>query len=125
MCFESEHRYESGRHYDAPAAERNPVSAAPEWPVSRREFVKGAATVASAAAVGFPVYAPAETPSEKALRTLPLTITVNGDTKHLQIDPRTSLLDLLREDLQLTGTKKGCDHGQCGACTDPGQWNPH
>jgi xanthine dehydrogenase YagT iron-sulfur-binding subunit len=46
-----------------------------------------------------------------------VALTVNGRPYHLTVDPRTSLLDLLRENLQLTGTKKGCDHGQCGACT--------
>lgn len=46
-----------------------------------------------------------------------LKLTVNGSPVDLSIDPRRSLLDLLREDLGLTGTKKGCDHGQCGACT--------
>jgi xanthine dehydrogenase YagT iron-sulfur-binding subunit len=117
MCFESNQRDKSGRQHDAFSADFSPMSAAPEWPVSRREFVKGAATVAGAVAAGFLVYAPAETPVETSARKLPLTITVNGDPKHLQIDPRTSLLDLLREDLLLTGTKKGCDHGQCGACT--------
>jgi xanthine dehydrogenase YagT iron-sulfur-binding subunit len=117
MCFESKHRYESGYQYNAPAADVSPMSAAQKWSVSRREFVKGATTVAGAAVVGFPVYAPAATAADTSVRKLPLAITVNGDQKHLQIDPRTSLLDLLREDLQLTGTKKGCDHGQCGACT--------
>jgi xanthine dehydrogenase YagT iron-sulfur-binding subunit len=45
------------------------------------------------------------------------TITVNGEARSLDLDPRTTLLDALREQLRLTGTKKGCDHGQCGACT--------
>jgi xanthine dehydrogenase YagT iron-sulfur-binding subunit len=46
-----------------------------------------------------------------------LSMYVNGRACEVEIDPRTSLLDLLREQLALTGTKKGCDHGQCGACT--------
>jgi xanthine dehydrogenase YagT iron-sulfur-binding subunit len=48
---------------------------------------------------------------------LQTTITVNGEARALDIDPRVTLLDLLRETLGLAGTKKGCDHGQCGACT--------
>lgn len=50
-------------------------------------------------------------------QTLQLATTVNGREVEVEIDARTSLLDLLRERLQLTGAKKGCDHGQCGACT--------
>ena len=45
------------------------------------------------------------------------TITINGEARSLDLDPRTTLLDALRETLKLTGAKKGCDHGQCGACT--------
>ena len=46
-----------------------------------------------------------------------ITLRVNGEEKHLDVQPWTTLLDALREYLDLTGTKKGCDHGQCGACT--------
>ena len=49
--------------------------------------------------------------------TVRLDLTVNGTRRELEVAPWTTLLDLLREDLDLTGTKKGCDHGQCGACT--------
>ena len=48
---------------------------------------------------------------------IPVSLRVNGKKYDLRIDPRTTLLDCLREHLHLTGTKKGCDHGQCGACT--------
>lgn len=52
-----------------------------------------------------------------ALEKMPLKIEVNGLKHSLSVEPRVTLLDLLREQLNLTGTKKGCDHGQCGACT--------
>ena len=48
---------------------------------------------------------------------VPVTLRINGSEHRLQLDPRTTLLDCLRENVGLTGTKKGCDHGQCGACT--------
>jgi len=52
-----------------------------------------------------------------AKKVQPLQVNVNGTAHNIDADTRTTLLDLLRENLQLTGTKKGCDHGQCGACT--------
>lgn len=48
---------------------------------------------------------------------IPLNLEINGVAYNLSVEPRVTLLDLLREQLQLTGTKKGCDHGQCGCCT--------
>jgi xanthine dehydrogenase YagT iron-sulfur-binding subunit len=54
-------------------------------------------------------------PSSAAKDAVPVTLTVNGKKHDLRIDPRTTLLDCLREHLHLTGSKKGCDHGQCGA----------
>src|SRR6267143_4596371 len=53
--------------------------------------------------------------SAAAKDAIPVTLTVNGKKHDLRIDPRTTLLDCLREHLHLTGSKKGCDHGQCGA----------
>ena len=90
-----------------------------DWPVSRRDFVKAAGVATGAAAIGISPLSPAlgQGATPAPAKALPLKITINGEAKQLSIDPRTSLLDLLREDLKLTGTKKGCDHGQCGACT--------
>jgi len=48
---------------------------------------------------------------------IPVSLTINGERRQIEVAPWTTLLDLLRERLGLTGTKKGCDHGQCGACT--------
>jgi xanthine dehydrogenase YagT iron-sulfur-binding subunit len=92
--------------------------------LSRRSFLSGlgaagiAATAPSALA-GPPVAPPQEAQSAIASPegAVPLKLRVNGQLRELQVDPRTTLLDLLRENLDLPGTKKGCDHGQCGACT--------
>jgi xanthine dehydrogenase YagT iron-sulfur-binding subunit len=102
-----------------------PSEPQPSNRLSRRSFLShlGAASLAAAAP---PVLASTSTPvappavaTEEALPegTVALTLKVNGQSHFLQLDPRTTLLDCLRENLALSGTKKGCDHGQCGACT--------
>jgi len=81
-----------------------------------RRAVLGAGTAAAALlATGLPQGAEAAEP--EAPTPVPVTLEVNGVSRSLMLDPRTSLLDTLRDHLALTGTKKGCDHGQCGACT--------
>lgn len=81
---------------------------------SRREVLTGTAGGLAGASLVLPVSALAETRQHDALE---VRLVVNGTRQALRIDPRVSLLDLLRERLGLVGTKKGCDHGQCGACT--------
>src|ERR1700736_1275171 len=93
--------------------------------VSRRSFLShlGAAGIAASTPVFASVssHAPpaveATTPTEGVEGAVPVTLRINGKEHNLKLDPRTTLLDCLRENLNLPGTKKGCDHGQSAACT--------
>ena len=100
--------------------------------ISRRNFLQQAGWTGIAVAAA-PHIANAKTEKDASLHTHPKTqsetqkyipvdaqrceLTINSKKYDLKIDPRTTLLDCLRETIELTGTKKGCDHGQCGACT--------
>jgi len=86
---------------------------------SRREFLKKSTALAAFAGLS-PVIAKAGEHDEKIaafFEKVPLELEINGSPYKLDVEPRVTLLDLLREQLGLTGTKKGCDHGQCGCCT--------
>ena len=96
---------------------------------TRREFLLTVGSTAAAAAIAGcapvrPDSTPAQSGSPAAIAggfniqgAVPITLHINGKDHHLRIDPRATLLDCIRETVALTGTKKGCDHGQCGACT--------
>ena len=83
--------------------------------ISRRGILGGAA--ASAAITVIPSAQAQTAPAQQQPTLMTVSLKVNGKKHELQVDTRVTLLDALREHLQLTGTKKGCDHGQCGACT--------
>lgn len=90
-----------------------------ELELSRRQLIAGAMAAGVAGTLplaGGEVFA-ADAPAGPVVGDLPVRLQVNGKTHELSLDPRASLLDTLRESIGLTGTKKGCDHGQCGACT--------
>ena len=95
--------------------------------VSRRTLLQAGAAAGAGLAGGLdvaeaapglpPTPLPELSPPLPPMLMLPVSLTVNGQRQALVVDARTTLLDLLREHLHLTGSKKGCDHGQCGACT--------
>jgi xanthine dehydrogenase YagT iron-sulfur-binding subunit len=88
---------------------------------SRRSFLKKSSALAAISLAPSAVVRAAEKGFDEKIagvfEKMPLAVTINGTKQQLSIEPRVTLLDLLREQLHLTGTKKGCDHGQCGACT--------
>ncbi len=109
---------------DAPVSDK-PSSFFSFGKFSRRAFLTqlGAAGLAATtvplvhAVTETPAQDTADTASEVAPGAVPVTLRVNGKDHRLMLEPRVTLLDALRENLQMFGTKKGCDHGQCGACT--------
>src|SRR5215207_5588516 len=109
---------EGERHMDEPANSNRSVLIGSD--MSRRELLE-MAVVTGGALVGGPLM-PGSVPQARAQATgaapaLDLVLRVNGTEHRLTLDPRTTLLDALREHLHLTGSKKGCGLGQCGACT--------
>lgn len=92
--------------------------------ISRRGFLQQAG-ITGIGVLSTPLIAKAQMPHKnEAIKPVfvpegaqPVRLKINGQTHNLKLEPRVTLLDCLRENLQLTGTKKGCDHGQCGACT--------
>lgn len=88
---------------------------------SRRDFLKKSSLITAIALTPSVAVKAAENQADERFAELfekiPLQLTVNNKVYKTNIEPRVALLDYLREELHLTGTKKGCDHGQCGACT--------
>jgi xanthine dehydrogenase YagT iron-sulfur-binding subunit len=94
------------------------------YPETRRKFIKQVAGTGAAIAIGPNLLGAAPLDQAEATRAagpasdlVKVNLKINGKDYALDVDPRVTLLDALRERLHLTGSKKGCDHGQCGACT--------
>jgi xanthine dehydrogenase YagT iron-sulfur-binding subunit len=111
----------------APPANQ-PLAEAINVQLGRRSFLQMMGLTGAASGLGLPLLGQAALAAGVAGATgdaataaagdqVTVRLQVNGQPRTLQLDPRTTLLDALRDHLQLTGTKKGCDHGQCGACT--------
>jgi xanthine dehydrogenase YagT iron-sulfur-binding subunit len=107
-----------------------PADAGPdrEGGSSRRQFIRSLAAISAGLTVAAPLGRAATVTAKNIPKSAPpntgevqglteITLKVNGNTERLVVDPRVTLLDALRDRLELTGTKKGCDRGACGACT--------
>ena len=86
--------------------------------ISRREFLETTAAGGVTAAMSAPAFeAEAQTVPQSPLTGIEISLNINGEMRSVTVDPRSTLLDTIRDRLDLTGTKKGCDRGECGACT--------
>jgi xanthine dehydrogenase YagT iron-sulfur-binding subunit len=85
--------------------------------ITRRDMVGAAVTAGVGATLAPLLVTEHAAAAETSGSSVPVTLRINGETHSLHIEPRVTLLDALRDHLGKTGTKKGCDHGQCGACT--------